>query len=192
MDSQTRWNNCDIVVHNGDITKLDTDAIVNAANSGLWAGGGVCGAIHRAAGPALAEACKQVVSQSGPVSVGQAAITPGGALRARYVIHAVGPVYGENTAKAPELLASAYVNSLRLARENDLRSIAFPCISTGIFGYPPDQACRVVLGAVRGDLEKHGALEKVVFCVFGKADFDRYDQALHQDPHHDRHEAPRR
>jgi O-acetyl-ADP-ribose deacetylase len=181
MNAITHWNGCDIVLHQGDITRLETDAIVNAANSGLWAGGGVCGAIHRAAGPALAEACKLVVAQSGPVAVGHAAITPGGTLRARHVIHAVGPVYGENPARAPELLAAAYVNSLRLARENGCSSIAFPCISTGIFGYPPDEACRVVLDAVRQDLEKHGGLEKVVFCVFGKADFERYDEALRQE-----------
>ncbi len=178
MDQKTRWNGCDIVLHDGDITKLETDAIVNAANSGLWAGGGVCGAIHRAAGPALGEVCKTVVALSGPLGVGQAAITTGGSLRAGHVIHAVGPVYGENPAKAPELLAAAYTNSLRLARENGLRSIAFPCISTGIFGYPPDEACRVVLDAVRQDLEAHGQIEKVVFCVFGKADFERYEAAL--------------
>jgi O-acetyl-ADP-ribose deacetylase len=181
MNPKTCWNGCDIVVEEDDITRLDTDAIVNAANSGLWAGGGVCGAIHRAAGPALGEACKQVVAESGPVRVGQAAITPGGALRARYVIHAVGPVYGENPARAPELLAAAYVNSLRLARENGLSSVAFPCISTGIFGYPPDEACRVVIDAVRQDLEKHGGLKRVVFCVFGKADFARYENGLGQE-----------
>jgi O-acetyl-ADP-ribose deacetylase len=182
MDPKTRWNGCNIVLHQGDITRVETDAIVNAANPGLWAGGGVCGAIHRAAGPALAEACQRVVAQSGPVAVGRAAITPGGALGARHVIHAVGPVHGENPAKAPELLASAYVNSLRLARENGLRSIAFPCISTGIFGYPADEACRVALDAVREDLERHGGLEEVVFCVFGKRDFERYDQALSPEP----------
>ena len=180
MNARACWNGCDIVVEAGDITKLDTDAIVNAANSGLWAGGGVCGAIHRAAGPALGEACKQYVAEAGPVHVGQAAITPGGALRARYVIHAVGPVYGENPAKAPELLAAAYVNSLRLARENGLSSIAFPCISTGIFGYPADEACGVVIDAVRQDLEKHGGLKRVVFCVFGKGDLERYERALGQ------------
>jgi O-acetyl-ADP-ribose deacetylase (regulator of RNase III) len=182
MHKKTRWNGCDIILHDGYVTKLETDAIVNAANSGLWAGGGVCGAIHRAAGPALAEACKQFVAKFAPVNVGQAAITPGGNLLARHVIHAVGPVYGENPAKAPELLASAYRNSLRLARESGLRSIAFPCISTGIFGYPPDEACKVVIDTVRHDLEEHGGLEKVVFCVFGKPDFARYDEALNEHP----------
>jgi O-acetyl-ADP-ribose deacetylase (regulator of RNase III) len=181
MDATTRWNGCDIILHEGDVTKLETDAIVNAANSGLWAGGGVCGAIHRAAGTALGEACKQVVAHSGPVAVGQTAITPGGALRARFVIHAVGPVYGENPAKAPALLASAYTQSLRLARENGARSIAFPCISTGIFGYPPDEACRVVLDAVRQDLEQHGGLDALVFCVFEKADYQRYNDVLRED-----------
>jgi O-acetyl-ADP-ribose deacetylase (regulator of RNase III) len=178
LNSKARWNGCDVILHQGDITMLETDAIVNAANSGLWAGGGVCGAIHRAAGPALAEACKLVVAQSGPVAVGNAAITPGGALRARYVIHAVGPVYGEDPVKAPALLASAYTQSLRRARENGARSIAFPCLSTGIFGYPPDEACRVALESVRQDLEELGGLETVVFCVFGQADFERYDRAL--------------
>jgi O-acetyl-ADP-ribose deacetylase (regulator of RNase III) len=178
MQTMACWNGCEIVVHNGDITRVATDAIVNAANSGLWAGGGVCGAIHRAAGPALGEECKAVVARTGPLRVGEAAITGGGALAARCVIHAVGPVYGEDTVKAPELLTAAYTNSLRLARENGVRSVAFPCISTGIFGYPGDLACRVAIEAVRDDLETHGGLEKVVFCVFGEAEFNRYETQL--------------
>jgi len=181
MHAKTRWNGCAIIVHDGDITKIAADAIVNAANPGLWAGGGVCGAIHRAGGPAVSEACKLVVAQKGPIPVGQAAITAGGALPARHVIHAVGPTYGEDPAGAPVLLASAYTSSLRLAREYGLRSVAFPCISTGIFGYPPDEACRVVLEAVRIDLETHNEIEQVVFCVFGAAEFARYDGALSED-----------
>ncbi len=126
MHTKTRWNGCAIIVHDGDITKISADAIVNAANPGLWAGGGVCGAIHRAGGPLVSEACKQVVAQKGPIPVGQAAITAGGALPARHVIHAVGPTYGEDPAGAPVLLASAYTSSLRLAREYGLAQRGFP------------------------------------------------------------------
>jgi O-acetyl-ADP-ribose deacetylase (regulator of RNase III) len=178
MDLKTRWNNCEIYLHQGDITNLTTDAIVNAANSDLWAGGGVCGAIHRRAGPRLAEECRVVVSRAGRVPDGQAAITGGGELPAQHVIHAVGPVYENDPARAPKLLASAYTSSLRLARDNGLRSIAFPCISTGIYGYPQDEACKVAIQAVRADLEQHGGLDKVVFCVFGQADLDRYEKAF--------------
>ncbi len=178
MEHKARWNDCDIVLHQGDITELTTDAIVNAANSELWPGGGVCGAIHRKAGRALADECALAISRSGKVPAGGAAITGGGDLPARHVIHSVGPFYEDDPARAPELLASAYRESLRLAREHGLRSIAFPCISTGIYGYPPDEACPVAIEAVRKDLELHGGLDQVVFCVFGQADFDRYEKGL--------------
>jgi O-acetyl-ADP-ribose deacetylase (regulator of RNase III) len=178
MELKSRWNGCEIYLHQGDITHLKTDAIVNAANSDLWAGGGVCGAIHRRAGRALAEECGLIVSRSGKVPEGQAVITTGGELPARHVIHAVGPFYEDDPARAPELLASAYSNSLRLARQHGLRSIAFPCIGTGAFGYPPDEACAVALQAVRDDLERHGELDTVVFCVFAPSDLDRYEKAL--------------
>ena len=166
MDLKTRWNGCEIYLHQGDITNLTTDAIVNAANSDLWAGGGVCGAIHRRAGPRLAEECRLVVSRSGRVPDGQAAITGGGELPARHVIHAVGPVYDNDPDRAPKLLASAYTSSLRLARENGLRSIAFPCISTGIYRYPLEEAAAVAVGTVVAFLDRDDLVEKVIFCTF--------------------------
>jgi O-acetyl-ADP-ribose deacetylase (regulator of RNase III) len=181
VERKARWNGCEIFLHLGDITDLTTDAIVNAANSELWAGGGVCGAIHRRAGRALAEECSRIISQSGNVPEGRAVLTTGGALPARHVIHAVGPFYEDDPARAPELLASAYVDSLRLVREQGLRSIAFPCIGTGAFGYPPDEACPVALDAVRADLEGHGGIDRVVFCVFEQSDLHRYESAFSRD-----------
>jgi O-acetyl-ADP-ribose deacetylase (regulator of RNase III) len=175
---KAHWNDCDVFLHQGDITDLTTDAIVNAANSDLWAGGGVCGAIHRRAGRALAEECSLNISLSGRVPEGRAVITTGGDLPARHVIHAVGPFYEDDPARAPELLASAYRESLRLARDHGLGSIAFPCIGTGAFGYPPEEACPVAVGAVRADLETHGGLERVVFCVFESSDLVLYELAL--------------
>jgi O-acetyl-ADP-ribose deacetylase (regulator of RNase III) len=178
VEHKARWNGCDVFLHQGDITDLTTDAIVNAANSDLWAGGGVCGAIHRRAGRALAEECSVALSMSGRVPEGRAVITTGGDLPARHVIHAVGPFYEDDPARAPELLASAYCDSLRRAREHGLQSIAFPCIGTGAFGYPPEEACRVAVNAVRADLKAHGGLGRVVFCVFGPSDLDLYERAL--------------
>lgn len=180
MERKARWNGCDVFLHQGDITDLTTDAIVNAANSELWTGGGVCGAIHRRAGRALSEECSLTISRSGDVPEGRAVITTGGALPARHVIHAVGPFYEDGPARAPELLASAYRDSLRVAREHGLRSVAFPCIGTGAFGYPPEEACPVALEAVRSDLELHGGMDTVVFCVFERSDLDRYEKALTQ------------
>jgi len=146
-----------------DITTLDVDAIVNAANEHLAPGGGVCGAIHRAAGPELAAACATL----GRCPTGEARITPGFRLPARFVIHAVGPVWKGGGAGEPALLASAYRCSLRLAASEGLQSIAFPAISTGIFGYPLDAATRVAVAAVRSELEAASSVSRVVFACFG-------------------------
>ena len=146
-----------------DITTLDTDAIVNAANESLAPGGGVCGAIHRAAGPELARACAAI----GHCPTGEARITPGFHLPAGYVIHAVGPVWRGGGEGEAELLASAYRSALRLAEEHGLRSIAFPAISTGIYAYPLDQATDVAVRAVRGFGEQRSVLQRVVFACFG-------------------------
>jgi O-acetyl-ADP-ribose deacetylase (regulator of RNase III) len=146
-----------------DITTLDTDAIVNAANESLAPGGGVCGAIHRAAGPELARACAAI----GPCPTGEARITPGFRLPAGYVIHAVGPVWRGGGEGEAELLASAYRSALRLAEEHGLRSIAFPAISTGIYGYPLDSATEVALRAVRGFSAQGSGLQRIVFACFG-------------------------
>ena len=157
-----------------DITTLDVDAIVNAANERLLMGGGVCGAIFRAAGPqALAAACAQVA----PCPTGHARITPGFALKARHVIHAVGPVWHGGGAGEAALLASCYRDSLRLLREAGGHSIAFPAISTGIFGYPLDQATRVAVGTVREEIAAQGDLD-VTFACFDQHTLDIYEKEL--------------
>jgi O-acetyl-ADP-ribose deacetylase (regulator of RNase III) len=146
-----------------DITRLEVDAIVNAANSRLVPGGGVCGAIHDAAGPELARACAKM----GSCPTGQARITPGFLLPARFVIHAVGPVWQGGTAGEAELLASAYRSSLALAEAKSLKSIAFPAISTGIYGYPLPDATRIAVATVREELSHHKI--DVVFACFSAA-----------------------
>jgi O-acetyl-ADP-ribose deacetylase (regulator of RNase III) len=145
-----------------DITTLAVDAIVNAANEQLAPGGGVCGAIHRAAGPELARACAKL----GPCPTGDARITPGFRLPAKFVIHAVGPVWQGGSAGEAELLAGAYRASLTLARDHSLRSIAFPAISTGIFGYPLERATDVAVGTVESEIRAGMAIEEVVFACF--------------------------
>jgi O-acetyl-ADP-ribose deacetylase (regulator of RNase III) len=151
-------------VERADITTLQVDAIVNAANSALAGGGGVDGAIHRAAGPELMAACRAI----GGCPTGQARITPGYRLRARFVIHAVGPVWHGGGAGEPELLASCYRESLALAMANDLRTIAFSAISTGVYGYPLDEACRVAARTVAQHLAAHPLPDQVIFCMFGE------------------------
>lgn len=154
----------------GDITRLAVDAVVNAANTALAPGGGVCGAIHAAAGPELARACRA----AGPCPTGGARITPGFGLQARWVIHAVGPIWRGGGAGEAELLASAYRSALALAREAGAQSVAFPAISTGIYGYPLDQATEVAVHTVRDDLARHGAPTEVLFVCFGKDVLEAY------------------
>lgn len=171
--------NTKLTLERGDITKIAFDAIVNAANSGLWAGGGVCGAIHRAGGPKIAEECEAIHAQQGDCPTGEAVITTGGNLPARYVIHAVGPVFRENDANMPILLGNCYRNSLRLAVENSLKTVAFPNISTGIFGYPKEEACAVAIQAVQDFLsENQGVLEEVRFICFDDENFKLYSERL--------------
>ena len=153
-----------ISVFEGDITTLDLDAIVNAANRHLAPGAGVCGAIHRAAGPELARACAQI---PGGCLTGEAKLTPGFKLKARHVIHTVGPVWQGGEKGEDGQLACCYRNSLALAAENGIRSIAFPAISTGVYGYPLERAVRIAIAAVRESLARHPAIEQVVFCCFG-------------------------
>ncbi len=163
-----------IEIHQGDITRLDVDAIVNAANESLVPGGGVCGAIHRAAGPELAAACAGI----GHCPTGGARITSGFALTARHVIHAVGPVWQGGTADEAGLLASAYRGSLDLSKHHALASIAFPAISTGIYGYPLGRATEIAAETVCHWLAKEGGLARVGFCVFGDAAEAAYEAAI--------------
>ncbi len=167
-----------IEIFPGDITRLEVGAIVNAANDRLAPGGGVCGAIHRAAGPGLARECAAI----GSCPTGEARITGGYDLPAAHVIHAVGPVWHGGARGEAELLAGCYRNSLELAREAGLKSIAFPAISTGIYGYPLDQATRVAVETVRAWLAGDDTIEKVVFCVFGAEVERAYEDALADRP----------
>ncbi len=173
-----------IEVWEGDITTLAVDAIVNAANQALLGGGGVDGAIHRAAGPALLRACRDLPEASGGVRcrTGDVKLTPGFALPARFVIHTVGPIWqGGNTGEAA-LLASCYRSSLALAAEHGLTTLAFPAISCGVYGYPLKAAVALAVREVRAWLETHHMPERVVFCTFGAAAGTMYRAGLGATP----------
>ncbi len=158
----------------GDITTESTDAIVNAANSGLRGGGGVDGAIHRAGGPAILEECRKI----GSCPPGRAVITTGGNLKARYVIHAVGPIYQGGEKGEAALLESAYRESLKLASANHLKSIAFPAISAGAYGYPLRDAARIALGTTCDYLREQDDIELVRFVLFDRATYDAFAEVL--------------
>jgi O-acetyl-ADP-ribose deacetylase (regulator of RNase III) len=162
----------------GDITHQATDAIVNAANAHLAPGAGVCGAIHRAGGDAIFEECAALVRTRGPLRPGEAAITGAGRLESRHVVHAVGPVFRGGSEGEPTALASCYAESLRLAEAHRLRSIAFPSISTGIYGYPVDAAADIALNTVRGHLVRGSSLSLVRFVLFSESDLETYAAAL--------------
>lgn len=174
MKSQLQVHNTLIELVQGDITHQDTDAVVNAANSSLLGGGGVDGAIHRAAGPDLLRETRTL----GGCQTGHAKITKGYRLKARYIIHAVGPVYRPHDTNVTGLLASAYQQSLEIAEENNLESVAFPSISTGAYGYPVKEAASIALEAVRAFARTHEQIKLVRFVLFDQYSWQVYDQAL--------------
>lgn len=169
---QIQINNKSLELVEGDITELDTDAIVNAANASLILGAGVAGAIRRKGGPAIQAECNKI----GGCPVGGAVITTGGNLKAKYVIHAVGPRMGEGN--EDEKLKNATLNSLKVADENSLQSIAFPAISTGIFGFPIERCAEIMLSTAIEFLEGAAHLQKVVFCLYGEEAFQTFKDAL--------------
>lgn len=180
MSISVKINKSRLTLMIGDITKQATDAIVNAANSSLMGGGGVDGAIHRAGGPKIHEECLEIVRKQGGCPTGEAVITSGGNLPARYVIHTVGPVWHGGDSDEPKLLENCYKNSLKLAVEHGIKTISFPSISTGAYGYPIDKAARVALRAVRDFLENNTDIEEVVFVLFNEPAYKAYEEALNE------------
>lgn len=169
-------NKCTLSLIEGDITEQDTDAIVNAANKSLRGGGGVDGAIHRAGGPRILEECIKI----GGCETGEAVITTGGNLKARYVIHTVGPIYKDGMHGEPKLLENCYINSLKLASSKGIKSIAFPSISTGAYGYPMEEAAEIALRTVIDYLRRHDDIELIRFVLFGKKAYEVYEKRLKQ------------
>ena len=164
----------------GDLTEIEADAIVNAANSTLLGGGGVDGAIHRRGGPKILEECKRLRATEWPdgLPTGCAAITSGGNLKAKHVIHTVGPIWRGGFYEEAKLLKQAYRSSLKLAVTYGLKTVAFPSISTGAYGYPVEEASRVAVGAVKDFLEKEDKLERVSFVLFSESNFEVYLKAV--------------
>lgn len=163
----------------GDITKITVDAIVNAANSSLMGGGGVDGAIHRAGGPAILEECRKIIAKQGSCKTGEAVITTAGNLPAKFVIHTVGPVWNNGKKNEASLLAACYQNCLKLAVKHNLSSIAFPNISTGIYGYPKKEAAEVALKAVLIYLKHDTFISKVYFVCFDEENYQLYQSLIH-------------
>jgi O-acetyl-ADP-ribose deacetylase (regulator of RNase III) len=174
------WGNSRIRMVRGDITEQDVDAIVNAANSSLMGGGGVDGAIHRRGGPRILAECREIRERDWPrgLPTGRAVITGGGDLKARHVIHTVGPVWRGGGEGEPELLAECYLNSLKLAKDKGLGSVAFPSISTGAYGYPIDEAARVALRTVKELVKSEGGPNEIIFVLFSDRDLTTYVETL--------------
>jgi O-acetyl-ADP-ribose deacetylase len=182
MERRYALGNKGVVLIEGDIVRQDTEAIANAANSGLLGGGGVDGAIHRAAGPELLEACREAKKSlpGGRLATGQALMTPGFRLRAKNVIHCVGPVYSAEGSEAPALLASCYRNAMRLCNEHRIRSIALPSISTGVYGYPLQEAAPIALREVRVALEQQEFPLEARFVLWSTQAWTAFEEAASQ------------
>lgn len=167
-----------IALIQGDITKLEVDAIVNAANSSLMGGGGVDGAIHRAGGPQILDECREIVARQGRCATGNAVITSGGNLPAKFVVHTVGPVWHGGNNNEADLLRNSYLNSLKLAVENGVETIAFPNISTGVYGYPKEKAAEVAIRTVTEFLRENDQLKQVCFVCFDEENLQIYQRLL--------------
>jgi O-acetyl-ADP-ribose deacetylase (regulator of RNase III) len=179
MTAEIKVNNTRLVLVRGDITHQKADAIVNAANSGLMGGGGVDGAIHRAGGPKILEECREIVSRIGRLPPGHAVITTGGNLPATYVIHTVGPVWRGGGHGEAKVLASCYTEALRIASEKNLSSIAFPAISTGVYGYPQEEAARISVAAVTGFITANPtSITTVFFVVYDLRAYELYSNEM--------------
>lgn len=170
------YSQCSVLL--GDITTLKVDAIVNAANNSLLGGGGVDGAIHRAGGATILEECKAIIRKQGGCKTGEAVITTGGNLPCKYVIHAVGPVWKGGNQQEKELLSNTYSNSLRLAENNAIQTIAFPNISTGVYGFPKLLAAQTAIAAVAAFLADSGNIQKLVFVCFDNENYNIYRELL--------------
>ena len=167
-----------IEVVKGDITKIAVDVVVNAANSSLLGGGGVDGAIHRAGGPEVLNECRDIRNRQGKCKTGEAVVTTAGNLPATFIVHTVGPVWNGGYKNEPELLANCYSNSLKLAVEKNAETIAFPNISTGIYGYPKPGAAKVAVATVREFLETNESIKKVIFVCFDDDNYTLYKNLL--------------
>ena len=182
MTLEHKISNAKVAIVIGDITDQDVDAIVNAANPSLMGGGGVDGAIHRKGGPRIAEECRRIREKRWPggLPTGEAVITSGGNLNARHVIHTVGPIWRGGDSGEPDLLARAYQNSLRLAASRGLRTVAFPSISTGAYGYPVEEAAPIAVRAVKEFLGGNDTLSEVAFVLFTDSDLEKYAKAAEE------------
>lgn len=169
-----KYKNAKLSIVEGDITEIKVDAIVNAANNTLLGGGGVDGAIHRAGGPVILEQCKKI----GGCPTGEARITTAGNMPSKYVIHTVGPVYKDGSKGEDKLLYNAYYNSLKLAKEYELKTVAFPSISTGVYGYPKEEAGKIAVGAVMDFIDNEKGLEEIIFVSFSKENYLLYKEIL--------------
>ncbi len=176
MDMASKLSNIQLI--KGDITKMKVDAIVNAANSSLLGGGGVDGAIHHAGGPKILEECMVIREKQGGCKTGEAVITTGGNLSAKYVIHTVGPVWHGGNKNEEQLLANAYRNSLQLATENNIKSVAFPNISTGVYGFPKQKAAEIAIDTTKKFLESTDAIKEVYFVCFDDENYNIYQSLL--------------
>jgi O-acetyl-ADP-ribose deacetylase len=179
----TQWTSATgkvLRLEEGDITRITADAVVNAANASLAGGGGVDGAIHRAAGPTVMDELSEIRRKIGRCETGHAVVTRAGRLNASYIFHAVGPVYRGGAEGEPEQLASCYRECLRLAAERDLKTVAFPAISTGIYGYPIDEAAKIAIREIRTFLDQPSSLTEVRIVLFGQAALRTFEAALAQ------------